>query len=129
MLIVNKDAFNEFQIYKSLFDYDGTLEYKLNLINDLSNQVYTTDLVSTVDNEAYTSIILNDLGISSTSFDPSLGQLILPLAGLYHLSITLDDVEEYKERILVKGFNSFVDDNTFSIKTFDDSFTIRNNNK
>ena len=127
MIVINKNELNELDIYKSLFKYDSNLYYQVNLINDLSKQVYATDLYSIIDNDNYTTIIINDINDPlAPPPDPSSGELILPLNGLYHMNIILDDETVYNERVYVKSPNNFIQGNDYIIYTPDSSFTIIN---
>lgn len=130
MILINKNEENIFSIYKSSFnysnDYNTTAGYTLNFKNDISLLSVSTDLISVVDNEAYTSIYINDKGLSSTSFNSSSGELILPLNGLYTLTIlNINNEVVYKERVFVKDTKNFIEDDYKDITTYtnDDGFT------
>ena len=129
MILLNKNKENTFSIYKSDFAYASTSAYVLSFQNDLTKNVYTTNLIHVVDNKAYTSIYINDVGSSSTSAQSSSGELKLPLNGLYHLSI-FDGLElKYMERVFVQGDENFIENDTTTYYTPDSDYSIINNNE
>jgi hypothetical protein len=129
MILLNKNKENIFSIYKSDFAFASTAGYTLSFQNDLTKNIYTTDLIYIIDNNAYTSIYVNDKGNASTSFNSSSGELILPLNGLYHLSIYDGLTLKYMERVFVKGEDNFIENTTTIYYNPDSDFSIINNNE
>src|SRR6478735_4581687 len=103
MININKCQNNNIVIYKSDFNYNWLLDYKIKIVHDISNYTVITNLITSTFTNQFTSIILNDVGCSSTSFNSTSGEILIKNSGFHTLYIFDDTLTNliYQERLKV----------------------------
>src|SRR6478735_6007737 len=103
MININKCKNNNIVIYKSDFNYNWLLDYKIKIVHDISNYTVITNLITSTFTNQFTSIILNDVGCSSTSFNSTSGEILIKNSGFHTLYIFDDTLTNliYQERLKV----------------------------